>query len=328
MAKKRAKKNLAVVIDPLPSLNPKKDSTLVMMESAQRRRWNVYAFTPDDLFVENSVAMAHVEEVRIDRKKTPFAKVLSKSMKKLEWFDFILMRKDPPFDTEYIYAASILDLVNPKKTLVSNRAASLRLFNEKFLISTFPEFAAPTLFTKNHQAMLDFIRHHQKCVVKPMDVMGGRGVFVVSEKDLNRNVILETVSENFTKTVVIQKYISEIKNGDRRILIIGGEPVEVVLVRKPSSKDHRGNLAAGASAHFSKLTSHERYVVGHIRPFLFKHGLHLVGLDMIGSKITEINFTSPTGLVEISKQASVFIEDLYLNYLEHVREHMLPYNVL
>ncbi len=309
-------KSLAVVIDPLPSLNVKKDSTISMMEAAQRRDWNVYAMTLDDLFVDSSVPMARVQQVHIDRKREPFAKILTNEVKKLSSFDFILMRKDPPFNMEYIYATAILDLANSAKTLVSNRPSSLRLFNEKFLINMFADFMPPSLFTRNRQMMNEFLDHHGKCVIKPMDVMGGQGVFVINEKDSNRNVILETLTEKFTKTIVVQKFLPEISEGDRRILIIGGNPVPHVLVRKPSATDHRGNLAAGATAEFGEVSIHERKVIEHIRPFLLQHGLHLVGLDMIGPYITEINFTSPTGLVEIGKHAGISIEDEYVKYLE------------
>ena len=309
-------KKIVFVIDPLLSLNPKKDSTLVMMEAAQKRGWDVYAVTVDQLVVEDAVPSAKCQRVTIDRTKRPFGSVESESYESLSAFDWILMRKDPPMNMEFFYACSILGLAESKGVRVSNRPSSLQALNEKFLINAFPEFMPPALFTKSREKMISFVDQYETCVVKPMDAMGGQGIFVIRKNDSNRNVILETVTDRFQKTVTLQKYIPEIEEGDRRILIIGGEPVDQVLVRKPSPEDHRGNLASGASAHFADITEQEKKVVEAIKPFAKEEGLDLIGLDMIGPYITEINFTSPTGFVELSKHMNQSVADRYLDYLD------------
>lgn len=316
MSGRKKEVNLGIVLDPLSSLNAKKDSTLSIIEAAQKRGWNVFTMTLDDLFVEGALPMAHTQKVKIDRKKTPFFSVQKQQIQKLESFDIILMRKDPPFNIEYIYASEILHLIDPKKTLVSNHPGSLQIYNEKFLINYAPKRIAPTLFTRNHEQMRSFIKKNGKVVVKPMDFMGGKGVFLIDPKDTNREVILETLTEGFTKTIVIQKYLPEISKGDRRVLVIGGEAIPHVMVRKPSPDDHRGNLAAGATAEFSKITETEKKIVQELKPFFIKHGLHLVGLDLIGPYITEINITSPTGIVHLDHHFGISVGGLYLDYLE------------
>jgi len=287
-----------------------------MIEAAQERNWDVFAVTLDDLMVESATPMALASHISIDRKKTPYYTVHSRTKKNLDSFDFILMRKDPPFNIEYIFATSILDLVNQKKTIISNRPSSLRSFNEKFFINYAPDWMPPTLFTRNQDLMNEFIQEHKKVVVKPMDYMGGRGVFVIDHQDSNRAVILETLTENFSKTIVVQKYLPEISEGDRRILLIGGEAIPHVLVRKPSKTDHRGNLAAGASANFDQLKPYEKKMVDSLKPFFIEHGLHLVGLDLIGSFITEVNITSPTGFVQLNQEFNISIGGIYLDYLQ------------
>jgi glutathione synthase len=316
MANQKKGKSIAFIMDPLPSLNVKKDTTLSMMEAAQNRGWEVHAITLDDLLVESATPMAMSSHVSIHRKKDPYYTVHSRKKRTLNSFNFILMRKDPPFNIEYVFATSILDLVDTKNTIISNRPSSLRSFNEKFFINYAPKWMPPTLFTRNHDLMNDFIDRNKKAVVKPMDYMGGRGVFVIDSKDTNRGVILETLTENFTKTIVVQKYLPEITKGDRRILIIGGEPVPHVLVRKPSKTDHRGNLAAGATAQFDRLNDHEKKMVAGLKPFFIENGLHLVGLDLIGPYITEINITSPTGFVQLNQQFKISIGDIYLDFLD------------
>jgi glutathione synthase len=310
------KRSIGVILDPLSTLNIKKDTTLSMIEAAQRKGWDVYAMTLDDLFVEGAIPMAMMEKISINRKNTPYYTIHSRAKKTLNSLDFILMRKDPPYNIEYVFATSILDLVDQQKTIISNRPESLRSFNEKFLINYTSEFMPPSLFTRNREKMEEFISKHHKVVAKPMDFMGGRGVFVIDHKDLNRGVILETLTENFSKTIVLQKYLPEISKGDRRIIVIGGEAIPHVLIRKPSKTDHRGNLAAGASANFGKITAHEKNVVESLKPFFQQHGMHFVGLDFIGDYVTEINITSPTGFVQLDEQFKLSIADTYLEHLE------------
>lgn len=304
------------IVDPISTFNVKKDSTIPMMVAAQKRGWNVSIATLDDLFIDFSVPHAHAQHVEIDKDQTPFAKVIKTQKRKLDTFDLILMRKDPPYDMEYVYAASLLMLVDATKTLISNRPLSLRTFNEKFLVNLFPEFMAPSLYTRNRTEIHKFLDTHGKCVVKPMDAMGGQGVFVIQEKDPNRNVILEILSNSYSKMIVVQKYLPEILDGDRRIIVIGGKPLTHALIRKPSSTDHRGNLAAGATAEFGEITKHEKKMVDQLAPFFIQHGLHLVGLDVIGNNITEINFTSPTGFVQLSDHLNISVADTYLDFLQ------------
>lgn len=304
------------IVDPLTTFSVKKDSTIPMMVAAQKRGWNVSVATLEDLFVDFSVPMSRTQHVEVDASQDPFVKVLKEETRKLDSFQIILMRKDPPYNMEYIYAASLLMLVDPKKTLVSNRPISLRTFNEKFLVNLFPEFMAPSIYTRNREKLISFLDQHGKCVVKPMDAMGGQGVFIIQEKDPNRNVILETLSDSFSKMIVAQKYLPEIKDGDRRIIVIGGEPLTHAMIRKPSDSDHRGNLAAGATAEVAEITAYEKKIVERLRPFFVEHGLHLVGLDVIGKNITEINFTSPTGFVQLSHHLNISVADIYLDFLK------------
>jgi glutathione synthase len=316
MPTEKSKRNIAFIMDPLSSLNPKKDTTMLIIEAAQKRNWHMHAIMMQDLFVENAIPMANTQEIVVDRKKAPFFEIKSTHHHKLSDFDFILMRKDPPYNVEYVYATSILDLLDQKKTIISNRPSSLRSFNEKFLVNYVSQWMPPTLFTRSREEMSRFIEAQGKVVVKPMDFMGGKGVFIVDAKDMNKNVILEVLSEDFSKTIVVQKYLPEITEGDRRIFFIGGEVFPHVMIRKPSTTDHRGNLAAGASTAFGDITKNEQAMADKIRPFLMEHGLHFVGLDMIGPYITEVNITSPTGLVQLNDKYNISLENKYLDYLD------------
>lgn len=304
--------NIAVVIDPLDSLSLKKDSSLAIMQAFQAQGHHVVVIETRDLMLHNGRALARGQKVTLDLNKRRFYEVLEHETYDLESFDLILMRKDPPFDAEYIAATHILEVAG---TRVVNDPVSLRIFNEKASLGLFPELTPPTLMTRSCDALVDFLDTHGKVVLKPLNQMGGRGIFVLQKDDPNQNVILETVTQDETRTVMCQTYLPEIQDGDQRILIFNGQPVPMMLVRMPSTRDFRGNLAQGATSHVAPLRAAQVDICQKLAPFLQKHKLDIVGLDMIGDFVTEINVTSPTCFREITQMTDLDVASLCLDAL-------------
>jgi glutathione synthase len=299
---------LLVVMDPIESINPAKDSTLAILLAAQAQGWELQYAEFGDICLSDGVAWGRTAPLTVaDDSKAWFSRG-ARAPGKLGGFDVILMRKDPPFDTEYIYSTYILERAAAQGALVCNDPRGLRDMNEKVYTAWFPECCAPTLITRDMRDMGEFLKEHGKAVCKPLDGMGGRSIFVVEHGDKNRNVIFETLTNYGHKYAIVQRYLPEIaSSGDNRIILVDGDPVAFALQRMPDAADHRGNLAAGAKAQSRPLNERDRWLCSIIGPKLKAAGMVFVGLDVIGDYVTEINVTSPTGIRELNKKHGVDI---------------------
>jgi len=294
---------VAVVMDPIAAIKPAKDTTLAMMLAAQRRGWRLEYLELQNLWLRDGEAWGRARPVSV-RDDTHDWHTLGDPVDcRLGGFDAILMRKDPPFDTEYIYATYILERAELAGALVVNRPQGLRDMNEKVYTAWFPECCAPTLITRDMHDMHEFLREHSRIVCKPLHGMGGKSIFVVETGDKNAGVIFETLTDYGSRYAIVQRYIPDIvRTGDSRVILVDGEPVPYALARMPSAADHRGNLAAGAKGVGRPLNDRDRWLAARIGPALRDHGMLFVGLDVIGDYVTEINVTSPTGVREIDRQ--------------------------
>jgi glutathione synthase len=299
----KAPRRLAVVMDPIAEIKYAKDSTLAMLIAAQARGFELYYLEQRDLALRDGKACARLRPLTVRADPLSWATLGEPRVAALGEFDCILMRKDPPFDIEYIYSTYILERAEDQGALVVNRPRGLRDMNEKVYTAWFPECCAPTLITRDMGDMDAFLREEGKIVCKPLDGMGGRSIFVVERDDKNTHVIFETLSDYGRRFIIVQRYLHEIaQSGDSRILLIEGEPVEFALARIPAATDHRGNLAAGAKGVGRALNERDRWLARQIGPKLAREGMMFVGLDVIGGFVTEINVTSPTGIRELDKQ--------------------------
>jgi glutathione synthase len=299
----KASRRLAVVMDPIAEITYAKDSTLAMLIAAQARGFELSYLEQRDLALRDGIACARVRGLTVRADPLSWATLGEPRVAPLGEFDCILMRKDPPFDTEYIYSTYILERAHDQGALVVNHPRGLRDMNEKVYTAWFPECCAPTLITRDMGDMEAFLNEQGKIVAKPLDGMGGRSIFVVEHDDKNSHVIFETLSDYGRRFIIVQRYLPEIAvSGDSRILLIEGEPVEFALARIPAASDHRGNLAAGAKGVGRALNERDRWLARQIGPKLAKEGMMFVGLDVIGGYVTEINVTSPTGIRELDKQ--------------------------
>ena len=308
-----SRKRLVVVMDPIEAINPAKDSTLAILLAAEARGWQLDYAELKDIWLRDGVAWGHLAPLKVfDDPRTWYARGPAVTAK-LGEYDLILMRKDPPFDTEYIYSTYILDRARDQGALVCNRPQGLRDMNEKVYTAWFPECCAPTLITRDMHAMGEFLREHGRAVCKPLHGMGGRSIFVLEQGDKNRNVVFETLTDYGRHYAIVQRYIPEIvTGGDCRIILINGEPVPFALMRIPDAADHRGNLAAGARAESRPLNDRDRWLCSIIGPKMRAAGMVFVGLDVIGDYVTEINVTSPTGIRELNKRHDVDIGGLLI----------------
>ena len=298
--------SVAVVMDPIEDIKPAKDTTLAMMLAAQRRGWALSYLELGDLWLRDGVAWGRARPVEVrDDAADWFTRGESRTGQ-LGDFDAILMRKDPPFDTEYVYSTYILERAELQGALVVNRPQGLRDMNEKVFTAWFPECCAPTLITRDMADMHAFLREHGRIVCKPLYGMGGRSIFVLDAGDKNANVVFETLTEYGSRYAIAQRYIPDIvTTGDARVILVDGEPVPYALARIPSDADNRGNLAAGARGVGRPLDERDRWLAGRIGPVLRERGMLFVGLDVIGGYVTEINVTSPTGARELDRQFGV-----------------------
>ncbi|HTV96402.1 MAG TPA: glutathione synthase [Steroidobacteraceae bacterium] len=299
---------LVVVMDPIEAINPAKDSTLAILLAAKARGWQLHYAELRDISLRDGVAWARLAPLEVfDDLSNWFARG-PREVAKLGTFDVILMRKDPPFDTEYIYGTYILERARLQGALVVNDPRGLRDMNEKVYTAWFPECCAPTLITRDMHDMAEFLREQGKAVCKPLHGMGGRSIFVLEQGDKNRNVVFETLTDYGQRYAIVQRYLPEIvTGGDNRIILIDGEPVPFALQRMPDAADHRGNLAAGAHAESRPLNERDRWLCSIIGPKMKEAGMIFVGLDVIGDYVTEINVTSPTGIRELNKKHDVDI---------------------
>jgi glutathione synthase len=299
---------LIVVMDPIDRIKYAKDTTLALLLAAQARGWSLSYVEQRDLRLRDGVAEANVRSLTVQADPGHWFTLGAPADAPLGAFDVILMRKDPPFDTEFIYTSYILERAEVVGALVVNRARGLRDMNEKVYTAWFPQCCAPTLITRDMAEMADFARTHGKIVCKPLHSMGGHSVFAIEPGDKNTRVVFETLTEYGTKFAIIQKYLPDIAvGGDARVLLIDGEPVPYALARIPSADDHRGNLAAGAIGVGRPLNERDRWLCQQIGPALREAGMVFVGLDVIGGYVTEINVTSPTGVRELDKAFGIDI---------------------
>ena len=306
-----------VVMDPIDEIKPAKDTTLAMLLAAQKRGWELWYAEQRDLWLRDGVAYGRLRPISVRNDLHDWFTLDTAHTRPLADFQVILMRKDPPFDMEYIYTTYILERAEEQGVLVANRPQGLRDMNEKVFTAWFPQCCAPTLITRDMADMHAFLREHLRIVCKPLYGMGGRSIFVVDRGDKNANVVFETMTEYGTRFAIVQRYIPDIvSTGDSRILIIDGEPAPYALARIPQESDHRGNLAAGARGEGRELNERDRWLVSEIGPTLRRRGMLFVGLDVIGGYVTEINVTSPTGVRELDKQFGTEIGGLLMDAIE------------
>tara|TARA_B100000378_G_scaffold92236_1_gene72934 strand:+ start:1088 stop:2029 length:942 start_codon:yes stop_codon:yes gene_type:complete len=307
---------LGMVMDPIGSIDFKKDSSLQILLEAQSRGHDIYYMEPSSLFLKDSGAFALAQSVFVKDNSEGWYELSETSEIKLSSLDMILMRQDPPFNTNYIYNTYILEEAERNGVVVINKPSSLRDCNEKVFATQFPQCCTPFLVTSNYKLIKEFIETHLDTVIKPLDGMGGSSVFRVKRHDLNINVILETITNYSVTKVMVQKYIPDIKEGDKRILLVDGHPMQAAIARVPAEGEFRGNLAAGAKAVVKSLTAKDKWICDQVKPHLERLGLVLVGLDIIGEYLTEINITSPTCFKEYKNLCDIDVAYKLLDSLE------------
>ncbi len=308
---------LLFVADPLESFKTYKDTTFAMMREAQKRGHAVTACEPRDIrWLHGEGVSAQVRDIRLTGDADDWFETTRTHRAALKAFDAIVMRKDPPFDSEYFYATHLLGQAEREGARVFNSPAALRDHPEKLAILEFPQFTAPTLVTRSEADIRDFHAAHGEIILKPLDGMGGMGIFKVGRDRLNLGAITETLNRGGATSVMVQKYLPQISEGDKRVLLIGGQPVPYALARIPQGSEVRGNLAAGGKGVAMPITERERAIAETLGPILAARGLLLVGLDVIGGHLTEINMTSPTCFQEISDQTGFDVPAMFIGALE------------
>lgn len=307
---------LLFIIDPLASLKAYKDSTVAMMREAQSRGHAVHVCEQGSLALSSGVVSAATTQLTLLADDKDWYRAASPGSRTLASFDATVMRKDPPFDLEYVASTWLLEAAERRGARVFNRPAALRDHNEKLAITEFPQFVAPTLVTREPERIQAFIEEHGDAVLKHLDGMGGASIFRVRTDDPNRNVIVETMAEFGARSVMAQRYIPAIKDGDKRVLLIGGKVVPYALARIPKAGESRGNLAAGGRGVAQPLSKRDLEIAETLAPQLAPRGLLLVGLDVIGDYLTEVNVTSPTCFREIMDQTGCNVAGLFVDALE------------
>lgn len=307
---------IAFLADPLDSFKTYKDSTYAMMVEAVKRGHTIYAFEQKDMALESGIVTANVRHVTLTGDDKDWYRASAATPMFLSEFDAILLRKDPPFDMEYVYATYLLDLAETQGARVFNKPQAVRDHNEKLAIAQFSAFTSPTLVTSDTARLRAFHAEHQDVILKPLDGMGGTGVFRVRQDGMNLGSIIETLTDNGRRTIMIQRFIPEIAAGDKRVLVIGGKVVPYSLARIPQGSEVRGNLAAGGVGVAQSLTARDREIGEALGPVLAQRGLLLVGLDVIGDYLTEVNVTSPTCFQEIKKQTGFDVAEMFITALE------------
>ncbi|NHB61562.1 glutathione synthase [Photorhabdus sp. RW14-46] len=308
---------LGIVMDPISSINIKKDTSFAMLLEAQRRGWELHYMEMSDLYLHQGEARARTRLLQVENHPQQWYQFDREQDLALETLDVILMRKDPPFDTEYIYATYILERAEEKGTLIVNKPQSLRDCNEKLFTAWFPELTPDTLVTRNAAHLREFHQKHGDVIFKPLDGMGGASIFRLKKDDPNVGVIIETLTEHGNRFCMAQNFLPAIKEGDKRVLIVDGEPVPYCLARIPAQGETRGNLAAGGRGEARPLSESDWAIARAVAPTLQEKGLIFVGLDIIGDKLTEINVTSPTCAREIEAAfPDISITGMLMNAIE------------
>jgi glutathione synthase len=315
--------NILFVCDPVASFHIEKDSTFTMMCEAQKRGHAVWACGTSDLFWQSGAQVcAQMQAITLTGHPQDWFSVSVQETRTLQSMNAVIMRKDPPFDSEYFYATHLLSQAEREGARVFNSPLALREHPEKLALMEFAQFASPTLVTRSPQAIRDFHAKHQDIILKPLDGMGGMGIFRVKDDGLNLGSIIETLNRDGSTSVMVQKFLPQITQGDKRVLVIDGEPVPFALARIPQGNEVRGNLAAGGKGVAQALSQRDRYIAESIGPVLAKRGLLLIGLDIIGDCLTEINVTSPTCFREITDQTGFDVPAMFMTALE--RRAALP----
>ena len=307
---------LGMVMDSIDHINIKKDTSFAMLIEAQARGWELYYMELNDLFLRNGRAYARTRALTVQRNPQQWYQFISEQDIPIDELNVILMRKDPPFDQEYIYATYLLERAESMGVYVVNKPQSLRDANEKLFTAWFSQCCAETLVAREPSRIRSFLHEQGEIILKPLDGMGGTSIFHIRLNDPNLSVILETMTQYKSRYVMAQKYIPEIKNGDKRILMINGEAVPYALARIPAEGETRGNLAAGGRAEGRPLTEQDWWITKQVGPTLREKGLIFVGLDVIGDKLTEINVTSPTCVQELDKQFGLNIAGQLMDHIE------------
>ncbi|WP_438864500.1 glutathione synthase [Neptunicella sp.] len=307
---------LGIVMDPIQSINIKKDTSFAMLLEAQQRGYQIQYMEMGDLYLDNGKPMATMRELSVQSDAEHWFDLGQPCQQSLAELDVILMRKDPPVDNEFIYATQMFELAEQAGTLVVNKAQSLRDCNEKLFTSWFPQFIPPTLVTRNSALIREFHQQHQDIICKPLDGMGGSSIFRVKEDGNNLGVIIETLTELGQRYAMFQRFVPEIKDGDKRVLVVDGEVIPYALARLPTKGENRGNLAAGGSGRPQPISESDRKIAEAIGPTLVEKGLLFVGLDIIGDRLTEINVTSPTCVREIEAAYPVSITGKLFDAIE------------
>ncbi|WP_440874327.1 glutathione synthase [Thalassotalea sp. PLHSN55] len=307
---------LGVVMDPISAVNIKKDSSMAMMLEAQKRGYQLYYMEMKDLYLEQGECRATTAQVKVFDDATKWYELGDAEDIAVSELDAVLMRKDPPFDTEFIYATYMLERAEVAGTLIVNKPQSLRDCNEKLFTAWFPELTPKTLVTRNNQKIREFHQALKDIIIKPLDGMGGSSIFRIGENDPNVGVILETLTNHGEQYAMVQEYMPAISDGDKRILIVNGEPMPYCLARIPASGETRGNLAAGGRGEARPLSASDKLIAETIAPELKKRGLYFVGLDVIGDRVTEINVTSPTCIREIEAAYPINISGKLMDAIE------------
>ncbi len=309
-------RKIGIVMDPISVINIKKDSSFAMLLAAQAKGWELFYMEQDDLFLSDGVVSASMQSLTVQEDPANWYQLGEVKTEELSRLDAILMRKDPPFDMEFIYSTYLLEQAQSAGTLIVNNPQSLRDANEKLFTAWFPQCCPPTLVTRKASHIREFRNQHQDIILKPLDGMGGASIFRVKQDDPNVSVIIETLTEHGKKSVMVQRYIPDIVDGDKRILMINGEPVDYALARIPAKGETRGNLAAGGRAEGRPLTERDRWICQQVGPTLREKGLLFVGLDVIGDYLTEINVTSPTCIRELDRQFNIDIAGQLMDSIE------------
>ena len=307
--------DFAFILDPLPELKAYKDSSISMMRELARRGHRIFAMEQRDLYWQGGVTQGRARPLELFADDHDWYREGAQETRPLAGFSAVIMRKDPPFDLEYVYSTYLLETAEREGARVFNRPGAVRDNNEKLAITRFAQFIAPTLVTRDPALVQQFVDEHADVILKPLDGMGGHSIFRIGQADPNRNVIVETVSQLGRQTVMAQRYIPQIVDGDKRVLIVGGEVVPYCLARIPKKGETRGNLAVGGTGVARPLTARDREIAEALAPTLWAEGLMIVGLDIIGPSLTEVNVTSPTCFVEITQQSGFDVPALFADAL-------------
>ncbi|MGB0223611.1 Glutathione synthetase [Marinobacterium sp. xm-a-121] len=310
---------LGIVMDPIDDINYKKDSSLAMLWAAQQKGWELFYMEQSDLYSRDGDVRARMAPISVDMNPNKWFEREAYQDLSLTELDVILMRKDPPFDNEFIYTTHLLAVAEAAGVLIVNRTQSLRDFNEKLFATHFPQCCPPVLVSRSEERLKAFHAEHKDVIFKPLDGMGGSSIYRIKEDGLNLGVVIETLTKFGQETIMAQRYIPEIVEGDKRILMINGEPIDYALARIPSQGETRGNLAAGGRGEGRPLSERDRWIAAQVGPKLREAGLLFVGLDVIGDYLTEINVTSPTCIRELNDQFGL---DIGMQLMDCIEEQL------